>query len=267
MCYQLLAEFFFPHQCRPIKLLTSDFTLSCSGPVKIAQSCHHVLAAQFSICSTDKRSTQTFTQVWFTSGSSSFIRPPAWPSSMEASFMVSPGRGQCHFTCKVAGCSVGEKLEMSNASLERSCDPPHKQLLYFICVSFISGNVLAETSSMLLWVCCHSSSSFLFRLVIFSIEGWVAGWGSLLAQGSSEDTHKRKTLLLLSEGGQCCLLSSAGTQVFLILSLVWFSNPACVCLIIFSAFRFVFSSPHVAVRVKRNPVNSNLIWFQPLLVF
>lgn len=94
------------------------------GPAKIAQSCHQVLAALFSICWTDKRSAQTFTRlVHFGS-----------PLIGQAFSPAVLGGRQTSFHLQSDATFFLEKT--SEPSVERSCDPHHQPLLYLVHVRF-----------------------------------------------------------------------------------------------------------------------------------
>lgn len=94
------------------------------GPAKIAQSCHQVLAAPFSICSTDKRSTQTFTRlVHFGSPLVHWAFSPAVLGGRETSFHL---QSEATFLWR----------RRRNPQFQRSCDPHHQPLLYLVHVRF-----------------------------------------------------------------------------------------------------------------------------------
>lgn len=131
LCHVLSAGFFF-FVCFVLLVITwnlLNISLWCLtspsaavGPAKIAQSCHQVLAAPFSICSTDKRSTQTFTRlVHFGVPARSSGLQPRRPR--ETSFHL---QSEATFLWR----------RRRNPQFQRSCDPHHQPLLYLVHVRF-----------------------------------------------------------------------------------------------------------------------------------
>lgn len=100
-------------------------------------------------------------------------------------------------------------MKMSGASLEKSCDLPHKQILYLICASFCQWKCCVQRVQL----CGHAL--FLFRFVIFSIQCFLPSKGPVLVPSCSENSLKhinikhrcRWRLLVVFVLQSCCFYS------------------------------------------------------------